>query len=204
MRLKKSFIAGAVVILAGFLLPACVSQKMKYPQQAVIKTPSDIDHLNWQEQGVFSYQDANHSFTASFNWHHENNTSTLQLIGPLGAWRTIIILEPQHVTLITAEGKKFTSPHLEDLMQNNVGWAVPLESIEDWLWGLPAPDCPIKKVVYQNAELVSFKQMEWEIQYPENRKFFSAYYLPTKVFLSGHGKKIILLIQKFQLQPVSL
>ena len=95
-----------------------------------------IDH--WIARGTIISQAGKQRQKANFRWKQQGQQYTLNISGPLGLGGMRIKSLPEGgVELTQGNGDvlQFATP--EALMKQKIGWALPLESMQDWLRGLP-------------------------------------------------------------------
>lgn len=101
-------------------------------------------------------------WNASFNWQQHANDYDLSLFGPLGTNHVDISGTPNHVILKTSR-QTFTAISPETLLQQQLGWQLPVSKLAYWLRGLPAPGSRERHSVDMNNHIVHMDQDGWNI-----------------------------------------
>ncbi len=137
------------------LLSACATTQMK-PSE-----PGDI-----QLQGVFGIVTPQTHESGHFIWEQDQQRQfSLELYGPLGLGATRLMEQNGVVTLETAQGKKYTATSPELLLQNNLGWSMPVQGMTYWLLGLPVPAIAFHAQYDTESQIIHLSQSGWQIDY---------------------------------------
>jgi outer membrane lipoprotein LolB len=75
----------------------------------------------------------------NFSWQETGDTVTLQLLNPLGQTLAIVTSSPSSATLELPNRAPQTATNVSELMQNTLGFALPVEGLRYWLQPSPAP-----------------------------------------------------------------
>ncbi|RKT25970.1 outer membrane lipoprotein LolB [Paraburkholderia sp. RAU2J] len=160
------FAAAAVVALAG-----CASVKPQGPSTSNAAT-SVTAQTSRAYQGRFAiqYNDQNgqqRNAYGNFSWQETGDTVTLQLRNPLGQTLAIVTSSPSAATLELPNRQPLTADNVSTLMQNALGFALPVEGLRYWLQPSPAPTSRAKteKDPEQPSRLKQITQDGWTIDY---------------------------------------
>lgn len=180
--IKRIFLITTLTLL----LNACTQTQHSKPEHLTI-----LEAQNWQFNGRIGLLTDNDSMSGSIHWQQCANYFDIRLSGPLGAGATQIYGDKQKVTL-KAKGKKVvsnTSP--EQLLQQHLGWAIPVSHLFYWVKGIPAPD------EYTAIDSDRFVQKGWTIQI-KRWQSMGNYRLPSKLTVSHPQLKVTLLLKNWQ------
>ncbi|MFM0069879.1 lipoprotein insertase outer membrane protein LolB [Paraburkholderia sediminicola] len=160
------FVTAAVVALAG-----CASVKPQGPSTSNAAT-SVTAQTSRAYQGRFAiqYNDQNgqqRNAYGNFTWQETGDTVTLQLRNPLGQTLAIVTSSPASATLELPNRQPLTADNVSTLMQNALGFALPVEGLRYWLQPSPAPTSRAKteKDPEQPSHLKQITQDGWTIDY---------------------------------------
>ncbi|WCM20254.1 lipoprotein insertase outer membrane protein LolB [Paraburkholderia bryophila] len=160
------FAAAAAVALAG-----CASVTPKGPSTSNAAT-SVTAQTSRAYQGRFAiqYNDQNgqqRNAYGNFVWQETGDTVTLQLRNPLGQTLAIVTSSPASATLELPNKQPLTADNVSTLMQNALGFALPVEGLRYWLQPSPAPTSRAKteKDPDQPSRLKQITQDGWTIDY---------------------------------------
>lgn len=158
--------AAAVVALAG-----CASVKPQGPSTSNAATAVTAQ-TSRAYQGRFSiqYNDQNgqqRNAYGNFTWQETGDTVTLQLRNPLGQTLAVVTSSPATATLELPNRQPLTADNVSTLMQNALGFTLPVEGLRYWLQPSPAPTSRAKTVndPEQPSRLKQITQDGWTIDY---------------------------------------
>ncbi|MFM0056532.1 lipoprotein insertase outer membrane protein LolB [Paraburkholderia phytofirmans] len=161
-----AFTAAAVVALAG-----CALVKPQGPSTSNAAT-SVTAQTSRAYQGRFAvqYNDQNgqqRNAYGNFSWQETGDTVTLQLRNPLGQTLAVVTSSPASATLELPNRQPLTADNVSTLMQNSLGFALPVEGLRYWLQPSPAPTSRAKteKDPEQPSRLKQITQDGWTIDY---------------------------------------
>jgi outer membrane lipoprotein LolB len=103
----------------------------------------------------------------NFQWEETGDTVNLQLRNPLGQTLAIVTSSPSSATLELPNRQPLTADNVSTLMQNALGFALPVEGLRYWLQPSPAPTSRAKteKDPQQDSRLKQIQQDGWTIDY---------------------------------------
>jgi outer membrane lipoprotein LolB len=160
------FAAAAVVALAG-----CASVKPQGPSTSNAATAVTAQTSRaYQGRFAIQYNDQNgqqRNAYGNFTWQETGDTVTLQLRNPLGQTLAIVTSSPSAATLELPNRQPLTADNVSTLMQNALGFALPVEGLRYWLQPSPAPTSRAKteKDPEQPSHLKQIAQDGWTIDY---------------------------------------
>ena len=160
------FAAAAVVALAG-----CASVKPQGPSTSNAATAVTAQTSRaYQGRFAIQYNDQNgqqRNAYGNFTWQETGDTVTLQLRNPLGQTLAIVTSSPSAATLELPNRQPLTADNVSTLMQNALGFALPVEGLRYWLQPSPAPTSRAKTEndPEQPSRLKQITQDGWTIDY---------------------------------------
>jgi outer membrane lipoprotein LolB len=133
-----AFATAAVLALAG-----CASVKPQGPSTSNAATALTAQTVH-EYRGRFAvqYEDGyGHQQNAygNFDWRETGDTVTVQLRNPLGQTMAIVTSSPSSATLELPNRQPLTADNVSTLMQNALGFALPVEGMRYWLQPSVAP-----------------------------------------------------------------
>ncbi|CAH2929596.1 MAG: Outer membrane lipoprotein component of lipoprotein transport system LolB [uncultured Paraburkholderia sp.] len=165
-RAALGLAAAAVVALAG-----CASVKPQGPSTSNAATAVTAQTSRaYQGRFAVQYNDQNgqqRNAYGNFSWQETGDTVTLQLRNPLGQTLAIVTSSPASATLELPNRQPLTADNVSTLMQNALGFALPVEGLRYWLQPSPAPTSRAKteKDPEQPSRLKEITQDGWTIDY---------------------------------------
>lgn len=144
-------------------------------------------------RAVINYQGKHHS--AGLRWTHQAGADELLLLAPLGQTVARVYRDAGHATLDEG-GRHHQADDVETLMQQVLGWHLPLGGLRQWVLGLPARDGPAQIERGGNGQISVLHQAGWEVRYlryadgrPDS--------LPSRLQLSHEELQVQLLIDEW-------
>ncbi|HEX7933089.1 MAG TPA: lipoprotein insertase outer membrane protein LolB [Paraburkholderia sp.] len=165
-RAALGLAAAAVVALAG-----CASVKPQGPSTSNAATAVTAQTSRaYQGRFAVQYNDQNgqqRNAYGNFSWQENGDTVTLQLRNPLGQTLAIVTSSPASATLELPNRQPLTADNVSTLMQNALGFALPVEGLRYWLQPSPAPTSRARteKDPQQPSHFKEIMQDGWTIDY---------------------------------------
>ncbi|HCQ7756370.1 lipoprotein insertase outer membrane protein LolB [Citrobacter sp. 50677481] len=160
--------------LASLVLTACTINAPKGPgkspdspqwrqhQQAVLQ-------LNqYQTRGAFAFISADQKVYARFFWQQTGQDRyRLLLTNPLGSTELELNAQPGHVQLVDNKGQRYTAEDGEEMIGKLTGMPIPLNSLRQWILGLPGDATDYKLDDQYRLREVNYHQdgKNWKVVY---------------------------------------
>jgi outer membrane lipoprotein LolB len=130
--------------LASLMLAAC----MTHPPEGPGKSPdspqwkqhvTQVNELSqYQTRGAFAYLSDSQKVYARFFWQQTGQDRyRLLLTNPLGSTELSLTAGPGGAELIDNKGQRYQAQDAEEMLQRLTGMPIPLESLRQWILGLP-------------------------------------------------------------------
>jgi outer membrane lipoprotein LolB len=136
--------------------------------------------------------------SAGMRWVHRAADDEILLLAPLGQTVARIHRDANEVTL-DASGKHYSAQDMETLMQQVLGWQLPLSGLRYWVTALPAPNGEASIERDANGQVYLLRQQGWEISYSRYAALASDA-LPLRLKLKRDGAEVLLLIDEWEAQ----
>lgn len=179
-----------ILLLAGILvLPAC-STLSKSPEIAYQPTSAQselYDLQQWAFEGRIAITGKNDAWSANINWEHSPSEDLIKLSGPLGQGGAVIQLNANGVTIDQGGGDVKSSADVENFINQQVGLAVPVNSLRYWVIGVPEKS---QSVIAIDK---GFEQVGWKNQY-KTMQSIGSYVLPRNMTVTNETVKLKLFI----------
>lgn len=155
---------------------------------------------NWQLQGKIGIRTANDAISAYINWQQCGDNYDIRLNGPLGIGSTRLYGNLHSAVLVRGNGPTGTN-NPQQLLQQQLGWAFPIEDLLFWAKGLPAPS----KATHISGQSNGFQQNGWLLNYGKPIKV-DTFWLPSKTkaeYIQNDEQtlKLTLISRKWHLSP---
>lgn len=190
---------GLMLLLAG-----CASLESPFDRAAKAPTnkplssktrASQLSHMeSWTTRGSVSISYRGKTDIGSFVWHQRGLAYDFRTYGPLNSGSVRIEGRPGKATLWKDPRNPRTARSPEALMQQEVGWYLPLSNLRYWSRGLAAPGMPGRKRFDQYGHLAFLEQQGWAIDY-QRYQAVGDRDLPRNIVMS-HGELRVKIIFK--------
>jgi outer membrane lipoprotein LolB len=135
-------------------------------------------------------------YTSGLRWQHQALRDELLLQGPLGITGARIVSDVQSATL-EQNGKRYAAGNVESLMQQVLGWGLPLPMLHHWLLGAADAGMPAEIERDELGRIAVLHQAGWEVRYLRYGDN-SAQSLPARIALSRDDIQVQLLIDEWE------
>ncbi|QCR35927.1 lipoprotein insertase outer membrane protein LolB [Nissabacter sp. SGAir0207] len=130
-----------------------------------------VQHLSaYQTRGAFAYLSDRQKVYANFFWQQFSPTSyRLLLTNPLGSTEMELKVQNGVAQLTNSEGKQYVSDNPEEMLQKLTGMAIPLNSLRQWMLGLPgdASDFTLDDRYRLSALTYQQNGLTWKVTYAD-------------------------------------
>lgn len=190
-----------LALLLCLFLQACATKtpplSIEFKQHQTQLTA--INH--WQLSGKLGIKAPDESVSASINWQQADKNYSIQLHGPMGQKSLGIEGNPREVTLKEKGKPAVSARNAETLVKRTTGWNLPLQQLDYWIRGLPAPSVKIQSMQF-NAQglLQELHQKDWQIQYSSYKPVMhqtQTIYLPQKLIARHKDLRLTLVIRNW-------
>ncbi|WP_043448330.1 lipoprotein insertase outer membrane protein LolB [Halotalea alkalilenta] len=178
------------------LLAGCASQP---PSPEVDRAQGDWEHQlsriealdRWTLTGKIGLRSPQQSRSANLDWVQQDTGYRMLISGPFGVGRNVLTGEQGGITLENGDGR-FSAATPEDLMEQRMGWSLPISSLDHWVRGLPDPRSPSQVEVDAQGFPQAITQDGWNIEYRQ-WSYAAGYWLPGRLRMS-YGDLIATLV----------
>jgi len=158
---------GALMLVAGCaLFSGCTSLR---PENDLFAGTQDADSTITRYQGRFSARytqgDAEQSAVGSFLWRERGPDVQLELMSPLGQTLAIVSQNSQGATLELPNQPARRAREVDTLMQDALGFSLPVSGLRDWLRARPAPGTPARVARDAQSRPETIEQNGWTVRY---------------------------------------
>ncbi|AOY01214.1 lipoprotein insertase outer membrane protein LolB [Jeongeupia sp. USM3] len=172
----------AVLLAAGALLAGCAT-----PPPA----PGELVAL-----GRVSIKRPQGNDYANFVWTWHGAESRLDLNNPLGQTLAQLTLGPNGARYRAADGRALSAADADQLLQDGLGWTVPVNGLAYWLKGEADPASPAS---IRNTDGVrTIEQAGWRIELSDWRARGAGQPLPRRLHLTRPDLDLRIAISEWQ------
>jgi len=152
----------------------------------------------WRIRGRVAIRQGDDGWNAGFDWQQRQGSYHIRLRGPFGQGVVELKGDSQGAWLHRHGKAPVHARSVEDLMQQQFGWQLPVQGLIDWLRGLPVASQPASFEWDRQGRLSVLQQAGWHIDYSRYRDV-SGWQLPDKLQLVHNRLRVKLVIDEWQL-----
>ena len=179
----------AILGLCASLLQGCLVAPPAASNPDWNRLQAELQSLSeWQLRGRVNIRYDGESHTPRINWQQADDDYTIRLWGTFNAGNTLITGTPESVSLET-DGRTRVANTPEGLILRELGYELPVSSLNYWIKGVPAPQ-PRPVITFDELNrLTAIEQDGWLIRYPDLRQY-GALSLPRRIEVSRTERDI--------------
>jgi len=130
----------------------------------------------WRYSSKVGVVTPDESNQANMVWLFDDNVTgaknNVRLFGPLGIGAIRIEFDERRVQLSDKNGVLHQGNSAEELLGRIVGWPIPVDALEYWLFSLPQPSEKYTYQLNEQQQLIALRQFGWEINYSGYREYY--------------------------------
>ncbi len=160
----------------------------------------DIARLDaWQISGKVGIRASTPGASGSGTlfWLQRQDYYDIRLAGPLGRGATRLTGRPGNVTLEVAGQGRYQAESAEAMLEDNLGWSLPVSHLLWWVRGLPAPSSRSRLQLDGDSRLARLEQDGWQVDYLSYGQH-QGHWLPERFKLKGAGIEVTLVVKDWQ------
>ena len=147
----------------------------------------------WHITGVVGLHKGKKAYSANLDWQQDFQQYKMDFYGPLGIGDTRIEGDQQQAMLTTHQGKIYRAHSAEGLMEETLGWSVPIYGLLYWIRGLPVTGFPAGYEINQYGFLSHLSQQGWRITYQQYQRVGNSVF-PQKIILNRQDLTVTIVI----------
>ena len=165
-----------------------------YSLSSTGKSPPD----HWRIKGKLGVRTEVDSGSVTVDWRQREDRYGIHVSGPFGRGSTRIEGNPQFIVIDQAGEAAVTSATPERLLQETLGWFIPIDDLRHWVQGLPTSDKAVAGATYnEQGMLATFEQADWLVSI-SRYKPVEKWLLPHRVKINKGKVQLILAIHQWQ------
>lgn len=151
----------------------------------------------WQISGKVGIRAPQDSGSGTLFWLQRQDYYDIRLSGPLGRGAARLTGREGDILLEVANQGRYQAASPEALLEEQLGWRLPVSHLLWWVRGLPAPATRSQLTLDADSRLARLEQDGWAIAYSNYRQQ-DGYWLPGRLRLSAQDLDITLVIKDWQ------
>jgi outer membrane lipoprotein LolB len=186
--------AGIIFLSACSAVPSRVQDdpQAKQAYQLRLKQLRMIDH--WSLEGRLAISDGKDGGSGKLNWQQQSVYTRLSFRGAMGKGAWELHSGPGEAQIELANGEVHFAASLAELIENQVGWKVPVGDLSWWVKGLASPGQPDSSSLDAYGQLLTLSQSGWQVEFAGYREI-SGTSVPSKL-TARRGKYLVKMVIK--------
>ena len=123
------------------------------------------EHYSGRFAANYTRYGRNEGVQGSFRWEEQGRNVRLDLVSPLGQTLAVVTSTPSGATLDLPNEPPRNAPEVDALMEQALGFSLPVSGMRDWLHGRPAPGAPANATRDVRGRLDTLTQAGWTVRY---------------------------------------
>lgn len=163
MKLQQLFLWPALM----FALAACNTLRMDAPvnteweqRKAVLEA---LKH--WEFTGSINVRDASEAHSSRIRWRQQGQQYRINLWGTFNIGATEINGRPGEVRIEQQGEEPIVTDSPRDMLYDRIGYELPVDELNYWIKGIPAPGKAEALNFADNTQLLGFEQAGWRVEY---------------------------------------
>jgi len=193
--MRSPWFSPLLLAVGILMLAACATQTSTNNTSGI---PANDLH-SWALKGKIGITTAQERLNASIDWQQRQQQFQINLSGPFGQGRAELEGDDQRIRL-TSGDDRYEGDSAEQLMQEQLGWSVPVRHFSYWAKGVPSPEIGITAIEYDAGGNVSLLVQDgWEVELTRYQAI-GGWQLPGKMNAKTRDIALLLVVKEWQLQ----
>ncbi|WP_376690479.1 lipoprotein insertase outer membrane protein LolB [Wenzhouxiangella sp. EGI_FJ10409] len=170
----------AILLAAGLLLVACAGREQR-PAGAWLDEREAWfdDHPNWNISGRLGLHDGERGGSLGFTWRAEGEEHRIHLRTSAGGQQWRLRFSPGRAVLEGSEVGRLTGDDPDPLVEEAIGWPIPVHALSWWIRGLLPPGGGDLRFA-DDGTLAGVNGPVWTLDY-QHFKSYEGRLLPTRM-----------------------
>ncbi len=153
---------------------------------------------DWSLVGRISLDDGDQGGSGRLQWDVGSDNSELDFHGAMGRGAWHLQIGPEAVVLRESNGAEQTAAEVNALIQDRMGWPIPVDALQWWVRGLAAPGAIEKEEIDHEGLLISLAQFGWSVDF--NRyDLVAGVALPVKLNAKRDNYRVKLVVSRWRM-----
>lgn len=197
--LRKSY----WLLLGLLLLNACTGVLLKDPlpgnKTAYQERAAHLGSIaDWSLVGRISLDDGDRGGSGRLQWDVKSDSSALDFHAAMGRGAWHLQIGPEGAVLKEANGAEQFAAAVNDLIQDRIGWPIPVDALQWWVRGLAAPGAIDAERLDAEGLLISLEQFGWSVEFSRYNSV-AGVVLPKRLNATRDNYRVKLAISRWQM-----
>ena len=152
----------------------------------------------WSFVGRISLDDGDRGGSGRLQWEVRSENSELDFHGAMGRGAWHLQIGPEGAVLKEANGAEQTATGVNALIQDRMGWPIPVEALQWWVRGLAAPGAVEDEKFDSEGLLISLGQFGWRVDF-ERYDSVAGAVLPVRLNARRDNYRVKLAISRWRM-----
>lgn len=164
-----------------------------------IARPAQFESAPFALNGRISIKHLETRQSSGLRWTHQAQSDEILLLAPLGQTAARVYRDDRSATLDEG-GRHYQDVDAESLMEQVLGWHLPLNGLHHWVLGMSDTGSPAQIERADNGQISVLRQDGWEVRYlsyadarPDS--------MPKRMQLIHEDLQVLLLIDEWEWNP---
>ncbi|MGP8290034.1 lipoprotein insertase outer membrane protein LolB [Halomonas sp.] len=186
----------ALLLLAGCAAQAPMEEGGRQAGQWE-RQQADVEAFDtWTLIGKAGLRTPQESQSANLDWSQHPHYFRMLISGPFGGGRSVLEGREGRFSLTTGEGR-FEAETPEALMEEQLGWSLPVSAMPDWVRGLPGDHASFQLETDELGFPLHIEQDGWEIDYRDWNEI-EGMWLPRRLVMNYDDVRITLVVNEWR------
>ena len=202
--------ASVVLAIGAALLAGCETLLELLPREPGVANPEpawpihaeELSRLrSWSLHGTLAVRPAGgDAVRVTMRWRQSPDSYLVRFMGPLGVGLVEVEGSATAVEARFPDGRRASAASPEALLEQEIGWSVPLRGLRYWIVGAPVPDgAPLKMELDDLGRLALLEQAGWTVVY-ERYDTLDGLSLPERIRFSNTSVDATVVIRRWKVE----
>ena len=202
--------ATAWLVMGAALLAGCETLMEIFPSEPDAAAPDttwqaharELSRFqNWSMLGVLAVRSGGDASRVTMRWRQTRDSYLVRFMGPLGVGLFEVEGSATEVEARFPNGRRASAASPELLLEQEIGWTVPLQGLRYWIVGAPAPDSATSNMkLDDHGRLARLEQAGWTVVY-ERYGNLDDLALPERMRFSNETVDATVVVRRWKSEP---
>lgn len=205
MILRSLFLARLLSLAFALLITACSTVPTAEIGQAervllyAAKSGALAETGRWALKGRLAVNDGEEGGSGHLSWQKHGPISSMNFHGALGRGAWQLNANENGAVLEWADGEVQRADTVGELIEQQLGWTIPVNALAWWVRGLAAPGNWDRQQLDEHGNLEKLSQLGWNIEYGRYRQVGNVS-MPVKLTARRQSYTVKFAIQNWNLE----